>query len=115
MRQVYLIAGILSVGLGALGSLLPLLPTVPFMLAAAFFFARSNPEWEQRLLDDPRLGPSMRAWRERRAISLYGKLAALTALAISALVGLVFLDMPWRFVPMAVAVLCGTWIVTRRT
>ena len=60
MRRLYLALGLLSLGLGAIGAFLPLLPTVPFLLLAAFFFARGNPAWEKRLLDDPRMAGAAR-------------------------------------------------------
>lgn len=113
MRAVYLFLGIASVGLGIVGIALPILPTVPFMLLAGFFFARSNPAWERRLVEHPRFGPPILAWRERGAISRRGKTAALLALTISAAVGLWMLPDYWRYLPLAVALVCGTWIATR--
>ena len=41
-KYLYMIAGCVSLGLGALGSLIPVLPTVPFLMLAAFSFARSS-------------------------------------------------------------------------
>lgn len=113
MRRVYLVLGVIAVALGVIGIALPLMPTVPFMLLAAFFFARSNPAWEQRLLADPRFGPHIRAWREKRAIGGPGKIAAIVGLSASSLAGLLLLEEGWRFVPLAVAILCGSWIATR--
>ncbi|HRD85926.1 MAG TPA: YbaN family protein, partial [Rubrivivax sp.] len=67
-RHFYLVSGWASLGLGALGAFLPLLPTVPFVILAAFCFARGSARVERWLLDHPRFGPMVRDWRERRAI-----------------------------------------------
>ena len=115
MRHIYLGLGILAVLLGVIGIFLPLLSTVPFMLLAAFFFARSNPEWERRLIEHPQFGPHIVAWRERGAISARGKAFAVAGLTGSATMGFFFLHDYWRFGPLGVALICGTWILTRPT
>ena len=112
-RLLYLGLGLASVGLGTAGIFLPLLPTVPFMLLAAFFFARSSPRLEARILDHPRFGPHVRAWRERGAISRPGKRAALFAFAFSAVLGFVLLPFPWLLLPAAAGLIGGSWIATR--
>ncbi len=113
MRTIYLVLGLVAVAAGIVGIFLPILPTVPFMLLAAFFFARSNPAWERRILEHPHFGPPIRAWRERGAIGRGAKFAAVLALGVSAAGGLWLLPEPWRYVPLAVAVICGSWITTR--
>jgi hypothetical protein len=112
-RLLYLSLGFASLGLGAAGVVLPLLPTVPFVLLAAFCFARSSPRLEAKLVEHPRFGPHIRAWRERGAISPAGKRAALLAFGASALIGLLLLPFPWLLVPMAAALAGGGWIATR--
>ena len=112
-RQLYLAGGLTALALGAIGVALPIMPTVPFLLLAAFCFARSHPEWEARLLDHPHYGPSLRDWRERRAISRRAKVAAITAMAAG--VGFTWFTVGWPWVSLSIAVLtiCGTWIWTR--
>jgi hypothetical protein len=112
-RTLYQMAGMFSLLLGAIGLLLPLLPTVPFVILAAFCFARGNERWERWLVEHPRFGPHIVAWRTRGAISRRGKAAALVAFAFSALSGFLFLELPWSMVPLGVALIGGSWIATR--
>jgi uncharacterized membrane protein YbaN (DUF454 family) len=113
LRLGYAAIGLLALGLGVAGIFLPLLPTVPFVLLAAFCFARSNARWERRLLDHPVFGPHIRNWRSNGAISRRGKAAAAIAFAASAAIGLVFLDLPWALVPLLAALIGGSWVLTR--
>ncbi len=113
MKFAYRILGIAALGLGFAGLFLPLLPTVPFILLAAFCFARGNPAWEARLLSHPSFGPHIRAWRERGSISRRGKAAALVAFTLSGLLGLLLLEAPWTYVPVIVGLAGGAWIVSR--
>jgi len=112
-RPLLLAGGLVSMALGIVGAFVPGLPTVPFLLLAAFCFARSNPEWERRLLAHPRWGPPILDWRERRAISRRAKMAALATLFISAAVALWTLSWPWVIFPLLAMVGSGTWIMTR--
>ena len=99
--------------LGAIGIFLPIMPTVPFLLLATFCFARSNPAWEQRLLDHPRYGPPLRQWRERRAISRRAKQGALVAMAAGVVLTFIIAGWPWVLIPATVMATTGTWIWTR--
>lgn len=112
-RSLYLGAGLTSLAAGLVGAVLPIVPTVPFLLLAAFCFARSNPVWEQKLLDHPTYGPSLRQWRERRAIARPAKIGAIGAMSVGALVTWFTLGFPWVFLSLAVLVLAGGWIWTR--
>ena len=112
-RPLYLAAGVVCVGLGGIGMALPIVPTVPFLLLAAFCFARSRPEWEHKLLHHPHWGPSLRNWRERRAISRRAKLSAVLAMTAGALFTWFTIGWPWVLISLAVLVIAGRWIWTR--
>jgi len=59
--------------LAGLGLLLPLLPTVPFLLLATWAASRGWPELEDWLLNHPEYGPHISAWRENGAVSRHAK------------------------------------------
>ena len=109
-RQLYLCAGLLAVALGTIGIFLPLLPTVPFMILAAFCFARSSPALEARLLNHPRFGHHLVSWREKGAISRRGKWSATIAFGVSIAISLAIMAMPWALVPLGVALVSLSWI-----
>ena len=112
-RQLFLAAGLVSLALGGIGVILPLLPTVPFVILAAFCFANSSPRLESWLVEHPVFGVHIRNWRERRAITRRGKWAATVAFAVSCVLALLFVKLPWNLVPIAAALISGSWIWTR--
>lgn len=114
MRPLYFAGGLISVGLGALGAFLPIVPTVPFLLLAVFCFARSNPEWERRILEHPTWGPQVQDWRERRAISRRAKVMAIGAMSAGAIFTWFTLGVPWVYLSLAILVTAGGWIATRK-
>lgn len=82
MRYIWTIAGLMCVGLALLGIPLPLLPTVPFLLLAAFCFARGSKRLHDWLTTHPRLGPPIEDWNQRGAIHIKAKLLATISVAL---------------------------------
>lgn len=112
-RIVYLVAGWAAVILGLIGAVLPLLPTVPFMILAAFCFARSSPRLEAWLVNHPVFGAHIRNWRQHGAINKRAKRLALLAFCASATLGLIFLAFPLSLIPLGAALIGGTWVWRR--
>ena len=99
-RMLYRFLGLLFLALAILGVVLPGLPTTPFLILAAWFFARSSEKWHQRLLQSELFGPLLRNWEERRCISWRTKIVALVSMlgAGGASVTLVMQDPVFRLV-----------------
>lgn len=95
MRGLWLAAGMLFLGLGLLGVLLPVLPTTPFLLLAAGCFARSSPRLHGWLLDHRLFGPPIRNWEENGAISRPAKRLA-TGSMVAVFVLSLALGLSWK-------------------
>ncbi|MFS4437360.1 YbaN family protein [Paracoccaceae bacterium GXU_MW_L88] len=85
-RLFWLLIGWLAVALGTLGIVLPLLPTTVFFILAAFAFGKSSPELRARLMNHPRIGPPLRDWEARGAISPAAKRASILAMLATLLI-----------------------------
>lgn len=81
MRILWAILGGISLALGIAGVVLPILPTVPFILLAAFCFARSSERLHHWLLTHPRFGPMIQDWNDRGAIRPRIKLVSTASVA----------------------------------
>ena len=106
--------GLAAAALGLAGAALPILPTTPFLLVAAWAFARSSPRLEAWLRDHPRLGPPLRAWEERHAIPRPAK--AVAAVSLPASVAMVHVAGAGLGLTVAVGLglaCIGGWILTR--
>ena len=75
-RIFYIGVGFLAVALGVVGIFLPMVPTTPFLLVAAWAFSRGSQRFHDWLLNHPWFGPPVKNWRERGAIRLNAKMAA---------------------------------------
>lgn len=82
-KTLYLVFGFLFVAIGAVGVVLPLLPTTPFLILAAFCFSRGSEKWHRWLLSNPTFGPSIRDWESHGIIRLPAKRLATLLIAVS--------------------------------
>ena len=86
MRAVWFAVGLGAVAMAVLGVALPLLPTTPFVLLAAFAFARSSDRWHAWLRQHRVFGPIIENWRRHGAIS--GRAKIIGVISMIAVFGL---------------------------
>lgn len=80
-RVVWFCIALLALAVGALGVVLPVLPTTPFVILAAFAFGKSSPRLEAWLLNHKVFGPLIRDWRAYGAIPPRAKTIAIAMMA----------------------------------
>lgn len=112
VRGAWFSIGWLAVAIGAIGVIVPGLPTTVFMIIAAACFARCSPRFEQWILDLPGIGRSVSDYRSGLGMPIRAKVAAITMLvvAVSLSAGLVLTNLALRVVVVAVG-LIGVWFI----
>jgi len=98
--KLWSLLGMVFVLLAFIGALLPVMPTVPFVLLAAACFAESSPKMHAWLLNHPRFGHIVRDWEESRCIPRGMKIWGISMMTLGGGISV------WLFVPRG----WPTWI-----
>ncbi len=104
-RYILVALGFLMVTLGTAGIFLPLLPTTPFLLLAAYLFARSSPRWHNWLLGHRHFGPYIHAFRNKTGLTTSQKLRIGISFTVVIAVSVYFAPLP-----MVKAFLAVIWV-----
>jgi uncharacterized protein len=83
-RLFYLGLGWLSVALGIVGVILPVLPTTPFLLVAVWAFGKSSPVLAEKIRNHKTMGRYVVAWQDRGVIPLKAKILATLMMSTTA-------------------------------
>ena len=113
-RAVWLAFGGVCVALATAGAVLPLLPTTPFLLLAAFAFARSSPRLHAWIMGHKRFGPLIRDWHEHGAISRRTKQVSVGVMAAMPLLSFGLGAPLWTIAVQAVVLSCSAAFILSR-
>ena len=104
----------ISFSLGLVGIFLPLMPTTIFMLIAVYCASKGSPRFEAWIRSRDYVGPLLITWEQERAIPRRAKLAAVSMIALSALIVVWSLDQGWlRWGVVAFLIMIALWLATR--
>ena len=114
IRSFWLIGGLFFVALAFVGVVLPLVPTTPFLLVAAFCFARSSKPLHNWLYQHKWFGPLLTDWEQHGAINPKAKGLAIVCLIATPLASLVAGAAIYIiYIQIVVCVGSGVFILTR--
>ena len=113
-RWLYVGLGCGFVALGAVGVVLPGIPTTPFLLLASYFLVRSSPKLHRKMLASKTFGPILADWNKHRGLRRSVKRLAVFSCSVMIGISVLFGGLPW---PVQVLVLAagayGIWFVAR--
>lgn len=112
-RTILLIIGWLAIVLGTLGVFLPLLPTTPFILLAAWCFSRSSPRFHHWLLHRSWFGPYLRHWQQHRAMPPGAKSRAIAVIIVTFAVSLWLVNITWVRILLLAMLMCLLFFMWR--
>lgn len=113
LRWLLLTVAVISLALGVVGIFLPVMPTVPFLLVAAWAAARSSPRLLAWLENHPHFGQSLRDWRRGGVVRRRAKWTATVVMSASAVSLLWFVKIRWAAllaIACMAAVLVWLWM-----
>lgn len=107
-KLLYLMIGCICLGLGALGTLIPVLPTVPFLMLAAFCFARSSEKLDRWFKRTKLYKDNLEDFAAGRGMTMKAKVRIMAA--VTALMGVGFLMMGLKGIVTGCIVLGCVWV-----
>jgi len=109
IKKAFLIAvGFLLLGLGAVGVVLPVLPTTPFILLAATCFSASSEGFYKWLLNNRVFGPYIENYRTKQGISILHKVGSIAFLWTGLFISMVITQAIWLYILLGVIGVCVT-------
>lgn len=113
-RAVWICIGAVSLLIGAIGAFLPVLPTTPFVILAAFAFGKSSPYLQDILETNVVFGPIIQDWRRNGAIALRYKVVSIGMMASLLALSVILNASPIVLVIQAVAIAAASLFILSR-
>ena len=105
-KCIYIVVGCISVGLGAIGTAVPLLPAFPFLLLAAFCFGKSSERLHTWFVNTKMYKDNLESYVEGRGMTWRAKRRIMTIVSLTMLVGFIMMGS----VPVGRMILFGVWV-----
>jgi uncharacterized membrane protein YbaN (DUF454 family) len=110
-KTLFMFLGFFFIFLAILGVFLPLLPTTPFIILAAFLFSKSSDRWHQWLLSNKVFGPILNNWECSRCIPRFAKLLSFSMIALFGSFSVVSIPFLWLKVVTILLIAYGYYFI----
>ena len=92
MRILFICLGFLFVGIGAVGIVVPILPTTPFLLLASFFFAKGSKRFHDWFMSTKLYKKHLESFVKSRSMTLKSKLTILLPVSAMLIITFIFVN-----------------------
>lgn len=108
----FLILATLSLALAFIGAILPLMPTFPFVILAAWAFSKSDERYYQWLKSSKWFGKAIHEWEENRAISRKSKIFVTVTMSVSLILTTWMMGLKYWYLSLIIAIIFVIiWII----
>ncbi len=105
-KAIYIVIGCIGVGLGAVGAVLPLLPAFPFLLLAAFCFAKSSERLHLWFTNTKLYRNNLESYIKGRGMTWKTKIRIMVMVTVLMSIGFLMMSR----VPVGRIILAGVWL-----
>lgn len=113
-RCAWVVLGLVCVAIGAVGIVVPGLPTTVFFIAAAACFTRSSPRLERWVLGLPRIGTAVSRYRAGLGMPARAKFWAIGMMIVFTSISIVVVDLLAFRIGISIVAAIGVWYVSKR-
>lgn len=107
-RILWIVLGCIGVGLGAVGAVLPLLPAFPFLLLAAFSFAKSSERLHTWFVNTKLYQNNLESYVTHRAMTMRTKRRVMATVTLLMAFGFTLMFLKGLYLPCGI--LAGVWV-----
>ncbi len=104
-KAMYIALGCVGVGLGAVGAVVPMLPSFPFLMLAAFCFARSSEKLNHWFINTNLYKKNLESYVAGKGMTKRTKIRILTTVSLLMLIGFLMMSK----VPVGRIILACVW------
>lgn len=101
-KTIYIVLGCIGVGLGAVGAVLPLLPAFPFLLWAAFCFAKSSERLHNWFINTKLYKKNLESYVKGKGMTWSTKIRIMITVTVLMSIGFVLMMLKSLYIPCAV-------------
>lgn len=105
-KAFFIVLGCLSLGLGAVGAVLPILPTVPFLMLAAFCFAKSSEKLHNWFVATKLYKKNLESFVQGKGMTMKTKIRIMVTVTILKSIGFIMM----HAVPVGRIILGFVWL-----